>query len=67
MEAEYQQESLGDGEEVKSKLRTRRQRSESMTASIGEDGVKNIKDILNCADIQLQASREFADKLAQRR
>ena len=56
-----------DGEEVRSKQRVRRQRSESVTATCGEDGVKNIADILNCADLQLQASRDFAEKLAQRR
>ena len=57
----------GQDEEVRSKPRGRRQRAESSTASCGEDGVKSIMDILSCADVQLQASRDFAEKLAKRR
>lgn len=57
----------GLDEEVRSKPRVRRQRAESVTATCGEDGVKSITDILNCADVQLQTSRDFAEKLAQRR
>lgn len=60
-------QDAGQDEEVRSKPRTRKQRSESTTAVSGEDGVKSIKDILNCADAQLQHSREFAEKLAKRR
>jgi hypothetical protein len=57
-----------EDEEVRSKLsRPRRQRSDTMTAQCGEDGVKSIMDILNCADVQLQASRDFAEKMARRR
>ena len=55
-------------EEVRSKhWAARRKRSESVTAECGEDGVKSIKDILSCADVQLQASKDFAEKLAKRR
>lgn len=59
----------GPDEEVRSKLtsRARKQRAESVTAECGEDGVKSIMDILNCADVQLQTSRDFAKKLAKRR
>ncbi len=58
---------LDPGDEVRSKNRTRQRRAESVTAECGEDGVKSIMDILNCADVQLQASKEFAEKLAKRR
>ena len=60
--------ALDPGDEVRSKNRPRqKRRADSVTAECGEDGVKNIKDILNCADMQLQASKEFAERLAKRR
>ena len=61
--------SIGQDEEVRSKhsSRARRQRAESVTAVCGENGVKSIMDILNCADVQLQTSKDFAEKLAKRR
>ena len=58
------------GEEIRSKLDTKRQRkrnSLSVTAECGEDGVKSIMDVLECADIQLRISQEFVEKLAKKR
>ena len=54
-------------EEVRSKLDVRLQKPASCTAECGEDGVKSIADILNCADKQLQNSRDFIEKLAKKR
>lgn len=56
-----------EDEEVRSKLQVgRRQRAESITAPCGADGVKSIQDILDCADLQLQLSKDFAQVLAKR-
>ena len=58
------------GDEIRSELVTGRDRMrsrEDVTAKCGEDGVKSIVDILNCADVQLQISRSFVEKLAKRR
>ena len=59
--------SVAEDEEVRSKPRGQRLRSETVTAECGANGVKSIWDILTCADMQLQASRDFAEKLAKRR
>ena len=61
-------QSLGpEDEEVRSKPQGRRQRTESITAPCGADGVKSIRDILDCADLQLQVSKDFAEVLSKRR
>lgn len=63
-------ERVSSGEEVRSKTDVRRRKGNdvvSVTAECGEDGVKNISDILSCADLQLQSSRVFVEKLAKRR
>ncbi len=56
-----------EAEEVRSKFGPRRDRTMSCTAECGDDGVKNIMDIFNCADVQLQMSKDFAEKLAKRK
>ena len=61
------------GEEVRSKLDGRRQKrnqhvlAQNTTAQCDKTGVKNITDILNCADVQLKNSRLFVEKLAKRK
>ena len=57
--------SVEEDDEVRSKVISRR-RYESDSV-VGADGVKSITDILTSADEQLKLSREFAEKLAQRR
>ena len=61
----YNGNSIEEDEEVRSKVSTRR-RHESDSV-VGSDGVKSIAAILNSADEQLKLSKEFAEKLAQRR
>ena len=65
--AHLEDEKESSGEEVRSKFSVRQQKSKLSTSTCSEDGVKNILDILNCADEQLATSRIFAEKLAARR
>ncbi len=62
----------GLNEEVRPKTDIRRHKKNvensvsASSAKCDESGVKNISDILNCADLQLKNSRLFIEKLAKK-
>ena len=58
--------NLEEDEEVRSKNSVERRHETDCVASSSEEGVKTIAGILSSADRQLEISRQFAEKLAQR-